>query len=190
MYLVVGLGNPGPKYADTRHNLGFRVIEELSKRYSIGFSFKNKANALIGIHELDDHKIILAQPQTFMNNSGEAVAELLRWYKIPPDHLIVAYDDVDLEVGELRIRMGGTSAGHKGVESIMHFIGTPEFIRVRVGIGRESLTDDITDYVLAPVPPSQQTILEEIIFHAADAVISIITEGLEKAMNKFNALRA
>lgn len=185
MYLIVGLGNPGPEYEKTRHNLGFKVIEELARRLGIP-SLKSKCHSFIGEAKIDDHKVILTQPQTFMNNSGPAVRGLLEWFKIKSDNLILIYDDVDLEVGQLRLREKGGAAGHHGVESVIDSVGTPQFARVRIGIGRENLTDDVTDYVLQAIPPSQRESLEQAVVSAADAVLAIISDGLSAAMNRFN----
>jgi PTH1 family peptidyl-tRNA hydrolase len=185
MYLIVGLGNPGPGYQETRHNLGFKVIEELARRLGIT-SLKSKCHSFIGEAKIKDKKIILAQPQTFMNNSGPAVRGLLDWFKLKPQSLVLIYDDVDLEVGQLRIREKGAAGGHHGVESVIASVGTTHFARVRIGIGRENLTDDVTDYVLQPIPSSHREALEEAVISAADAVESIVSDGLSGAMNKFN----
>lgn len=185
MYLVVGLGNPGPEYENTRHNLGFKVTDEIARCFSISLS-KSKCSALIGESSLLGRKVIMAKPQTFMNNSGPAVKGLLQWFKIKTDHLILVYDDVDLEVGQLRIRESGHAGGHHGVESVIASLGTTDFPRVRIGISRENLTDDVTDYVLQKIPSSQAEKLEEAVVSAADAVLSIISDGLTSAMNKFN----
>jgi PTH1 family peptidyl-tRNA hydrolase len=185
MYLVVGLGNPGAEYKDTRHNLGFKAIEELARRHGIT-ALKTKCHSFIGEARLDDHKIILAQPQTFMNNSGPAVRGLLEWFKLKSENLILIYDDVDLEVGQLRLREKGVAGGHHGVESVIETLGTAHFARVRIGIGRENLTDDVTEYVLQVVPPSQREKLDGAVVLAAEAVESIISQGLPAAMNKFN----
>lgn len=187
MFLIVGLGNPGPEYEDTRHNLGFKVIDELAARLGIA-ALKSKHQSFLGEAKLADHKVILAEPQTFMNNSGPAVRGVLEWYKLKPENLILIYDDVDLEVGQVRIREKGSAAGHHGVESVIASLGTSEFIRVRIGIGRESLTADVTDYVLQKIPPAQRETLDAAIITAADAVEEIITSGLSAAMNKFNRL--
>jgi len=186
MYLIVGLGNPGPEYEQTRHNLGFKVIDDLVRRFDIP-SLKSKCNSFIAEHNFEGHKIILAQPQTFMNNSGLAVRGLLEWFKIKPESLILIYDDVDLEVGQLRLREKGNAGGHHGVESVIDSVGTTQFARVRLGIGRESVTGDVSDYVLAKIPKDQAESLAETVISAVDAVESIITDGLTKAMNKFNA---
>ncbi len=185
MHLIVGLGNPGPEYENTRHNLGFKVIEELARRLGIP-SLKSKCHSFIAETKIGDHKAIVAQPQTLMNNSGPAVRGLLDWFKINTDNLILIYDDVDLEVGQLRVREKGTAGGHHGVESVIGSVGTTQFTRVRIGIGRENLTDDVTDYVLQVIPPSQRGVLDEAVVSAADAVENIISDGLTAAMNKFN----
>jgi PTH1 family peptidyl-tRNA hydrolase len=185
MYLVVGLGNPGPEYEDTRHNLGFKVIDELALRLGIK-ELVEKHHSFMGEGKIGEHRVILAQPQTFMNNSGLAVRGLLQWYKLKPQNLILVYDDVDLEVGQIRIREKGGAAGHHGVESVINSMGTSEFPRVRIGIGRENPTADVTEYVLQKIPPSQKEILDEAILKAADAVQEIISSGLSSAMNKFN----
>jgi PTH1 family peptidyl-tRNA hydrolase len=185
MFLIVGLGNPGLEYADTRHNLGFKVIDELAKRLNLS-SFKNKCSALIAEGKLADHKVILAAPQTFMNNSGQAVRELAGWYKVPAAKVIVIYDDVDLEVGQLRVREKGNAGGHHGVESLIAHLGTTDFPRVRLGIGREEMTGDVAEYVLRKVPPAQRLQLEEAVILAADAVEAIVANGVAAAMNKFN----
>jgi PTH1 family peptidyl-tRNA hydrolase len=185
MFLVVGLGNPGPEYAATRHNLGFKVIEELAVRQGLK-SLKEKHQALIGEAVLDGHKVILAQPQTFMNNSGTSVQALLSWHKIEPRKLIVIYDDVDLEIGQLRLREKGNAGGHHGVESIIAQVGTTEFARVRIGIGRASLSGDVADHVLQRIPPAEREELTTAVQAAAEAVEAIVRDGLPAAMNKYN----
>ena len=185
MYLIVGLGNPGPEYENTRHNLGFRVINELASRLGLK-SLKSKHQSFIGEGAIAGHRVLLAEPQTFMNNSGLAVRELLSWYKIDVKKLIVIYDDVDLEVGQIRVREKGSAGGHHGIESIIAHVGTSEFARVRIGISREGLTGDVADYVLQNIPPSQREPLEAAVVTAAEAAAAIIADGLAAAMNKFN----
>jgi PTH1 family peptidyl-tRNA hydrolase len=185
MYLVVGLGNPGTEYENTRHNLGFKVIEELARRLSI-ISLKFKSQSLIAENKIKGHKVIIAEPQTYMNNSGPAVRGLMEWFKIKPENLILIYDDVDLEVGQLRIREKGGAGGHHGVESVIESVGTTHFTRVRIGVGREDLTGDVSDYVLKAIPSSQREKIDEAVVLAADAVESIVGEGLDRAMNRFN----
>jgi PTH1 family peptidyl-tRNA hydrolase len=191
MYLIVGLGNPGEEYFNTRHNMGFHVVEELSERLGISeLRFKTKCRAMVAEAKIADHKLILAEPQTFMNLSGEAVRLLLNWYKIPLDHLIVVHDDVDIDPGEIRVKAGGSSAGHHGIESIVEHINEKQFTRVRVGVGRGKALNDVTEYVLKDVPKKDKAAVSLAISNAADAVMSIVTEGLAPAMNKFNGLKA
>ncbi len=188
MYIVVGLGNPGKDYEDTRHNLGFKTIEELARQFGLfELKAKSKLQSYVGESVFQEHKIILAQPQTFMNHSGLAVSALINWYKASPEHLIVVFDDVDLEPGQIRIRPKGISGGHHGVDSIIEQINTTEFNRVRIGIGREDLSSDVTEYVLKKIPPNEREILNAAIPKAAEAVKTIISCGIEQAMNKYNA---
>ena len=190
MYLIVGLGNPGKDYELTRHNIGFRVIDRISKDLNIVVS-KGQCQALIGQGTIGDHKMILAKPQTFMNLSGNSVWELVNWFKIDLSHLIIIYDDLDLNVGQLRIRPKGNSGGHKGVESIINRLGTTEFVRVRIGIGKPNeiiLEENGSDYVLSKIPKSEKEAIDLAILSAAEAVTVIINEGLEAAMNKYNIL--
>ncbi|KAF0134938.1 MAG: peptidyl-tRNA hydrolase PTH1 family [Candidatus Saganbacteria bacterium] len=186
MYLVVGLGNPGKQYENTRHNTGFLVVEEFAKLLNVSeFKSKSKLFSLTAEADVSGHKVIIAEPQTFMNNSGQAVSALANWYKINLDHIIIAYDDVDLEIGKIRIRQNGNSGGHHGIESIILHRGLSDFNRVRVGIGRESLTGDVADYVLQKIPNEQKDLLA--ITKAAEAIKAIIEEGIDSAMNRFNA---
>lgn len=185
MYLIVGLGNPGEEYEKTRHNLGFRVVNELASRLGLK-SLKSKHQSFIGEGTIAGHKVILAEPQTFMNNSGATVRGILAWHKIDPKKLIVIYDDVDLSVGQIRVREQGSAGGHHGIESVIAHVGTSEFARVRIGISRPSLTGDVADYVLQEIPPAQREPLETAVITAADAVEAIVADGLPAAMNKFN----
>jgi PTH1 family peptidyl-tRNA hydrolase len=185
MFLIVGLGNPGTEYENTRHNLGFKVIEELARRLSI-ISLKFKSQSLIAEDMIKDHKVIIAEPQTYMNNSGPAVRGLMEWFKIKSENLILIYDDVDLEVGQLRIREKGGAGGHHGVSSVIESLGTTHFNRIRIGVGREDLSGDVSEYVLQTIPSSQREKIDETVIAAADAAESIIGEGLDKAMNRFN----
>lgn len=185
MYLIVGLGNPGKEYEHTRHNLGFMAIDSVAKELDINISRSN-CRALIGQGMLNATKIMLAKPQTFMNLSGDSVRELMDWYKIGMDHLIVINDDLDLEPGRIRIKEKGNSAGHKGVESIIERTGTSDFIRIRIGIGREDLSGDASKYVLEPPLPQQMEAISISIMNAVDAVKSIVLNGVGPAMNKYN----
>ncbi len=188
MYLVVGLGNPGKEYELTRHNIGFRVIDRISADLKIKVS-KGQCLAITGQGDAAGHKLILAKPQTFMNLSGDSVSELVRWFKIERGHLMVIYDDLDLDTGTLRIRPKGNSGGHKGVESIINRLGTTEFTRIRLGIGRPDRTplkEDSSGYVLSRIPREEQEAIDQAILSAAEAVPLILKEGLEAAMNKYN----
>ncbi|PIS28707.1 aminoacyl-tRNA hydrolase [Candidatus Saganbacteria bacterium CG08_land_8_20_14_0_20_45_16] len=187
MYLIVGLGNPGEEYAKTRHNLGFQVIDQLAARWEIG-QFKTKFSSLIAETRVARHKVIFAKPQTFMNNSGQAVQALLAWYKLGPEKLIVIYDDVDLVLAQLRLRESGSSGGHRGVQSIIEAIGSPLFPRVRLGIGKNQPSQETADYVLAKIPPAEAKVLAEAVLTATEAVELAVRDGFKSAMNKFNVL--
>jgi len=186
MILIVGLGNPGKEYENTRHNLGFKVIEELATRLGIP-SFKSKFQAFVADAKIDEHKIILMQPQTFMNNSGASVRQIMDWYRIKPENIILIYDDVDLEVGDLRIREKGGAGGHHGIESVIGHIKSTQFIRMRIGIGRDNYNQDVSDYVLANIPEDQRELLTQAVIVAADAIETIVRQDLTVAMNKYNA---
>lgn len=180
MYLIVGLGNPGEEYANTRHNLGFMVVERLGEQLGIK-TLKSKFSSFLTSLEFSGQKMIIAMPQTFMNRSGEAVSQIMNWYKVKPEHLVLIYDDVDLPVGEVRIRQKGGTAGHKGVESVISHVGNQEFVRVRVGVGRETADPDISDYVLSKIPTSQMDKIQEAITKASSSVITIVQNGVEAA---------
>ncbi len=184
-FLVVGLGNPGREYRDTRHNIGFMVIDQLCK--SLGVSMTRvQSRALIATGTLEGQKIVLAKPQTFMNLSGQAVGGLVRFYKSPADRLLVAHDDLDLPLGTLRLRPGGGSAGQKGMGSIIQQLGTQEFARLRLGIGRPPGQMDPAAYVLQRFTGAEQEILSQVLDRAVAAVRTIIREGLNAAMNQYN----
>ena len=178
MYLILGLGNPGKEYENTRHNIGFRVIDALADRLKItSLKLMHKCQAFVGEAEYAGHKVILAQPNTFMNNSGAAAAQLLQWHKIPIDHLIVIYDDVDLPVGALRLREKGSAGGHHGIESLISHLHTTEFVRIRVGIGRPCLPAgregaEVTEYVLSRIPPAERELLDGSIENAAETALN------------------
>lgn len=175
MYLILGLGNPGKEYENTRHNIGFRVIDAVADRLGVtSLKLMQKCQAFIGEAAYAGHKIILAQPVTFMNNSGGAAALLLKWFKIPLNHLIVVSDDVDLPVGEIRVRDKGSAGGHHGLESLIAHLHDTEFRRVRVGIGREGR--EVTEYVLSKIPPAEKEQLDASIEKAADAVFNLIAK--------------
>jgi PTH1 family peptidyl-tRNA hydrolase len=188
MYIIVGLGNPGAEYENTRHNIGFKVIDELAKRLGLSeLKQKNKLQSFIGEASYKGRKLILAQPTTFMNNSGLAISSILNWHKVSPNDLIVIYDDVDLEVGQVRLRPQGGAGGHHGVESVIEHLSTTEFNRIRIGIGRQGFLGDVSAHVLGNITPPERELLEPAIIKAADAALSIIAEGMPAAMNRFNA---
>ena len=185
MFLVAGLGNPGAEYEHTPHNLGFLTVDRLGERHGIKVRRK-EARALVGTGEIEGRAVMLAKPQTFMNLSGESVAPLMQKHEIPPEKLVLVYDELDLPWMALKIKPKGSAAGHKGMKSVIGSLGTSEFIRVRLGIHPGHPVSDGADFVLAPFRRSQKKELDELLDYAADAVSSIIAEGVEKAMTRFN----
>lgn len=186
MKIVVGLGNPGRTYALTRHNVGFMVADEFSASHHMSFS-RQKFKAEIASGSVAGEQVILAKPQTFMNLSGDAVGPLVRFYDIPLSDLLVIYDDVDIPFGRMRLRPSGTSGGHKGMKSIIASLGTDEFPRLRIGIGRETVPVELADYVLSEFSPEEKAELAEIRGKACRAVEAVIINSLEMAMNQFNS---
>lgn len=185
MYLIVGLGNPEEKYSNTRHNMGFDVINELSNQINVKVS-KSKFDAFYGMGEIDTKKVILVKPQTFMNSSGESVIKFKKFYKISNKNIIIIYDDMDLNIGNIRLKAKGGPGTHNGMKSVVQNLNTEEFIRVRVGIGTPKYKNDIVNYVLEPIPNGERKILDEGIIKAKDSIIEILKNGIDTAMNKFN----
>ena len=185
MKLIVGLGNPGTKYAGTRHNVGFSVIVGLADKYNIELSEK-KHKAIYGRGMIEGEKVILAMPQTFMNLSGESVRELVDYYKCDPSDVIVAYDDIDLAVGKLRIREKGSAGGHNGMKNIISHLGTQEFVRVRVGIGKKPDRMDLAYYVLSRFGKDELPEIKAGCDNACDAITLILKDSAAAAMNKYN----
>src|SRR5690349_12009840 len=185
MRLVVGLGNPGEEYANTPHNLGFLVIDRLAENHSIRVN-RRDSRALVGMGEISGHPVMLAKPQTFMNLSGSSLAPLMEKHGLTPQELVLVYDELDLPWTALRIKPKGSSANHNGVESVIRSLGTKDFARVRLGIHPGHPIRDGADFVLSPFRRQQQKELNELVGYAADAVSSIIAEGVEKAMTKYN----
>jgi len=185
MFLVAGLGNPGEEYALTPHNMGFLTVDRLAERYGIRVTRKD-SKALIGLGEIEGQPVMLAKPQTYMNLSGTSLAPLMEKHSIGLDRLIVVYDELDLDWGALRIKMKGSPAGHNGMKSMVGSLGTSEIVRVRLGVHPGHPLNGGTEYLLAPIKRSRSLELEEFIGYAADAVRSIIAEGVEKAMTKYN----
>lgn len=185
MMLVVGLGNPGKEYTLTKHNVGFLVVDELGKRFGIDVN-KNKFQSLYGEGFVETNKVLLLKPQTYMNRSGGAVSSASNFYKIPPENIIVVHDEMDLSLGRIMIKPGGGSAGNNGIKSIISHLTTKDFIRIRIGIGKPKMESDGASHVLSKFSKSESNLVEDSIQTASDAVIEIINNGLEKAMNKFN----
>jgi PTH1 family peptidyl-tRNA hydrolase len=185
MFLVAGLGNPGEEYADTPHNLGFRTVDRLAERHSIRVT-RRDSKALVGVGEIDGQEVMLAKPQTFMNLSGTSLQPLMEKHSIGLEQLIVVYDELDLPWMALKIKPKGSAAGHNGMKSVIGSLGSNEFVRVRLGIYPDHPVKDGAEFVLAPFRRSQKKDLEELVDYAADAVRSIIAEGVVKAMTKFN----
>jgi len=188
MILIVGLGNPGIKYKRTRHNMGFRVLDEFQKKNNFpDFKFSKKFNALISKKNTGKEKIILAKPKTFMNNSGQTVKKLSTYYSPPTISLIVVHDDIDLPLGKIRISKKRGSAGHKGVESIIKESGSKNFIRLRIGVrNQESEVKNRWKFVLKNFTKEEEKIVEKITKKSCSALKMILSKGLEKAMNEFN----
>ena len=185
MFLVAGLGNPGEEYVRTPHNLGFLTVDRLAARHGIRVTRKD-SKALVGLGEIGGHEVMLAKPQTYMNLSGTSLKSLMEKHSVPTDRLVVVYDELDLPWLSLRIKPKGTPAGHKGMISVIGSLGTSDLARVRLGIHPGRPLRSGAEYVLAPVRRSQDKELDDFVGYAADAVGSIIAEGVAKAMTKFN----
>lgn len=185
MKIIVGLGNPGNEYAKTRHNVGFMLIDALAEHLNITL-WKDKFNAQIAEGRIGAEKILLVKPQTYMNNSGEAVGPLMRWYKLEPEDIIVAHDDMDIPAGTIRIRKKGSSGGHNGIKSLISHIGSENFARVRLGIGRPLPGWSVVKHVLAPFPAEDKAEVDKAIEYLIPAVECIVSDGLDIAMNKYN----
>jgi len=183
--LVVGLGNPGPKYENTRHNVGYRVLDTLADRLRVS-SFSREHDAQVGWTQYKNRRIGLAKPLTFMNRSGDAVAPLCEHNDLAPADLIVVVDDLNLPVGTIRLRPKGSSGGHNGLEHVARRLGTTRFPRLRVGIGDDFAPGEQVDYVLAPFPPEEAPAAEDAIDDAAEAILTTVREDLNTAMSRFN----
>lgn len=184
-YLIVGLGNPGREYRENRHNIGFMALDRVSQGMDAKLG-RLQARALVSSVVFNEKRVILAKPQTFMNLSGQAVASLVRFYKVPLSQLLVIHDDLDLPLGTLRLRQSGGSAGQRGLASTIQQLGTQDFPRLRLGIGRPPGQMDAADYVLQNFSPAESEILTPVLERAALAVQAFIRDGLEKTMNDFN----
>jgi PTH1 family peptidyl-tRNA hydrolase len=185
-HLIVGLGNPGAEYAKTRHNAGFVLVEKLASCWKADWKNERKFGARIAQVERNGARVLLCQPQTFMNLSGEAVGALKSFYQLPLERLLVAVDDADLPLGEIRLRASGSSGGHHGLESIEQHLGSRGFARLRIGIGRADGAREITDYVLARFNADEAALMEKVLVRAADQAECWLADGMEEAMNRFN----
>lgn len=185
MYLIVGLGNPEKDYAKTRHNMGFDVVNKIAEKYGIEIK-ESKFEGLFWLGTIENEKVILLKPQTFMNDSGRCVIKFKNFYKITDENTIVIYDDVDLEPTRIRIRKKGSPGTHNGMKSVTEYLASQNFPRVRVGIGKPKYKDDLINYVIGKVSKEDLSILEEGIEKAKEAVIEIVKNGIDSAMNKFN----
>ena len=187
-YLIVGLGNPGAEYAHTRHNAGFQSVEQLAARQRAGWTLEKKFNARVAKTELDDKRVLLCEPQTFMNLSGEAVGALMSYYQVTVPNVLVVVDDADLPVGEIRLRPGGSSGGHHGLESVEQHLGTREFARLRIGIGRQDGAREITGHVLGKFDKAETAMMGKVLTAAGDQAECWVRAGIQKAMNQFNGV--
>ena len=185
MYLIVGLGNPDAEYDNTRHNMGFNTINRISEKYNIKLK-KNKFQGLFEIGEIEGQKVIIVKPQTYMNLSGNCVKEIVDFYKIEKENIIIIYDDMDIEPGKIKIRKKGSSGGHNGIKSIIQMLGTDEFPRIRIGIGKPEHKGDEINYVIGAIPDEEKERLIQGVEKAEKALIEILKNGIDIAMNKFN----
>ena len=186
MHLIVGLGNPGADYAKTRHNAGFLLVEKLAAQWKAGWNNDRKFVARMAKVDCGGKKILLCEPQTFMNLSGEAVAAVQQFYQLPLGNILVVVDDADLPLGEIRLRPGGGSGGHHGLESVAQHLGSKAYARLRIGIGRKNEARQITGHVLGKFSADENALLEKVLERAAAQLECWLTAGLQKAMNQFN----
>lgn len=185
MIIVAGLGNPGKGYSSSRHNIGFMVVDELAK--GLGVSLKKKGfRSHYAQGSIEEKRLLLLKPDTYMNRSGEALSDVFEFFKIPTKDLIVVYDEMDLPLGNIRVKVGGGSAGHRGIESIISSLGQSDFIRVRVGIGKPVKKSQAIDHVLSQFEKDEKKLVNRTVDRAKDAVLEIVLSGAKNAMNKFN----
>jgi PTH1 family peptidyl-tRNA hydrolase len=189
MRVVVGLGNPGKKYENTPHNIGFDVIDVLARRHDCKLKRSLRFRARVGKIAALGEDIFLVKPQTYVNNSGWSVSAVLRYYKLAEHELIVVLDDVAVEMGRIRIRRQGSSGGHNGLRSISAGLGTDAFTRVRVGIGSDKAGPDLVNYVLSPIQGRARKLMDNVVVRTAEAIEDIVGDGEEKAMNEYNAMK-
>ncbi len=186
MHLIVGLGNPGAEYAKTRHNAGFILVERLAEQWKSNWASERKFVSRIAKAERNGGKVLLCEPQTFMNLSGEAVGALVKYYQLPLGKILIVVDDADLPLGEIRLRPGGGSGGHHGLESVTQHLGSREYARLRIGIGRKDEARQITGHVLGKFAAEESALLEKVLERAAGQMECWLSAGLQKAMSQFN----
>lgn len=187
-HLIVGLGNPGAEYAKTRHNAGFMLVDRLAQSWRAGWNSEKKFQSRLAKAERDGKRLVLCEPQTFMNLSGEAVGALAKFYQLPLTKLMVAVDDADLPLGEIRLRPSGSSGGHHGLESIEQHLGSRDYARLRIGIGRKDSRREIAGHVLGKLSASEMALMEKVLARAAEQVECWLAHGLPKAMSQFNGV--
>lgn len=185
MYLVIGLGNPEEDYHNTRHNMGFNVINKIANQYKIEVT-KNKFKGLYGNGVIEGKKVLLLKPQTYMNLSGESIKQMMQFYKIEKERIVVIYDDIDIKPGIIKIRKAGGAGTHNGMKSVIQELNTQDFKRVRVGIGMPKEKENLIEYVIGAIPKEEKEQLDKATDIAKEAVIEIIKNGIDIAMNKFN----
>src|SRR4028119_1695308 len=185
--LIVGLGNPGAKYDRTRHNIGFEAIDQLARTWQIGLSENRKFQGIFGEGRSGADKIRLLKPTTYMNLSGQSIRAVLDWYKLPPESVLVIYDDMDLPVGKLRLRLSGSAGGHNGIKSAIAHLGTQNFPRLRIGIGKSGTEKDSVSHVLGKFSPHETQLMSEVLQLVVDAVELSLKQGVEKAMSLYNS---
>ena len=185
MYLIIGLGNPEEDYSKTRHNMGFNVVNKISEEYNIEVN-KKKFDGLVGEGIIKGEKVILLKPQTYMNLSGKSIIQAINFYKIPLENICVIYDDIDIDIGNIKIRKQGSAGSHNGMKSVIEELKTEEFTRIRVGIGKPEFKGDLINYVIGAIPKEEIEKLQEGVEKAKDAMIEILKNGVDTAMNKYN----
>lgn len=185
MYLITGLGNPGKEYDQTRHNVGFDVVEELSKRHNIPLN-KAKFNAVFGEGKIGSHRVFLVKPTTYMNNSGQAVRQFMDFYKLETERLCVILDDIDIDFAQIRVKRKGSAGTHNGMKSILYHLGTDEFARIKVGVGKKHEGEDLAKFVLSRFSREDRAEIEKTISRAANATECWLQYGADRAMNEFN----
>ena len=186
MKLIAGLGNPGSQYEYTRHNIGFMAVDKIAKEFLIPMEFEKKHKAIVGKGMMGNEKVLLVKPQTYMNLSGESIRSLADYYNMDPEDMIIIFDDISLDVGQLRIRKKGSAGGHNGIKSIIAHLGTNEFPRIKIGVGERLPGQDLADHVLARFPKAQSKDVEKAVEDACEAAFLMVKEDIDKAMNQYN----